>query len=90
LISPIKAIVKARNPTTIEQAKQIARTEELEFISGREAQITMNTNCNNKNNFQCSNNYRSFNTNPIQIIIIIIIVIEHLTQIQIRINNIII
>ncbi|KAE9523951.1 hypothetical protein AGLY_015598 [Aphis glycines] len=36
LISPIKIIVKARNPKTLEVAKQLAKAEEFEKLSNRE------------------------------------------------------
>uniref|UniRef100_A0A2S2Q6E7 CCHC-type domain-containing protein n=1 Tax=Sipha flava TaxID=143950 RepID=A0A2S2Q6E7_9HEMI len=67
LIKPIKLMVKARNPTTLELAKQIAKSEELEYKTEKEAYERLNKNKNNNynnnynNNFNNNNNYKRFN-----------------------------
>ncbi|KAE9529193.1 hypothetical protein AGLY_011989 [Aphis glycines] len=73
LISPIKIIVKARNPKTLEVAKQLAKTEEIEYNSERDNYMNRNDFSNNRdnynftrlnnNNFQRTNNTRNYNTN---------------------------
>lgn len=61
IIGPIRTIVKSQNPLTLEQAKQIARSEKIEFNSDREAINNLNKNRNFKN----QNNYdkQNFNQN---------------------------
>ena len=74
LKEPIRTIVKSRNPKTLEHAKQIARSEELEFNSDKEAlnNINRNKHFNNQNNYDRSykqnfnpsrNKNRNFNRN---------------------------
>lgn len=69
LIKLIKVMVKTRNPKTIEEAKNIASTEELEFYAESETHNMFNTNKrynenpmnkNNSNN-QTHNNYNNNN-----------------------------
>ena len=77
LIKPIKIVVKSRDPKTLEEAKNIANTEELEFNAEKETRNLLNTNYrNNYNNGsnniqpQQNNRYRNnynnnFNKKPI-------------------------
>jgi hypothetical protein len=58
LIGPIRTIVKARNPSTLEEAKQLARSEEIKYKSSYE----FNQNPNKNRNFN-NQNFRN-NTNP--------------------------
>ncbi|KAF0714667.1 Uncharacterized protein FWK35_00030684 [Aphis craccivora] len=57
LISPIKTIIKARNPKTLKVVKQLAKAEEVEYKSDRD-----NNYRQNNNNFQRTNNKRNYNT----------------------------
>ncbi|KAE9521451.1 hypothetical protein AGLY_018151, partial [Aphis glycines] len=71
LISPIRTIVKARNPKTLEIAKQLAKADEVEYNSERENNRyrndfnkgNYNASRQNNNNFQRVNNTRNNNTN---------------------------
>ena len=47
---PIKNIVKARNPSTFKQAKQIEKSEEIEFLSEQKVHEKRNKNNNFSNN----------------------------------------
>lgn len=57
LLEPIKTHVKARNPTTFEQAKQIALSEEMESRTERE-RFNFQLNRNNTNNYNRNENQR--------------------------------
>ncbi|KAE9523130.1 hypothetical protein AGLY_016471 [Aphis glycines] len=71
LITPIRTILKARNPKTLEVAKQLAKVEEVEYNSERENnryrndfnKSNYNASRQNNNNFQRVNNTRNNNTN---------------------------
>lgn len=49
-------MVKTRNPRTLEEAKNIASTEELEFNAKKETQNMFNTNKQNSSLTNGSNN----------------------------------
>ena len=65
LIEPIRTIVKARNPKTLEIAKQLAKAEEVEYLTERETTRYRNDYSNNKNNSNFgrnnSNNFQRIN-----------------------------
>jgi len=67
LSEKIKTIVKSRNPTSLEKAKQIARQEEIDIISDKEAQEYYGANKNNNGNGNGfnnnSNNGKKWNNN---------------------------
>lgn len=56
LISPIRTIVKAQCPKTLEIAKQLAKAEEAEFNSERENSRYRNDYSNNRNNNNLTRN----------------------------------
>jgi len=63
-IKPIKAMLKARNPKTLEEAKNIAMGEELEFNSEKETNNLINYNRRQNNNTytnHANNNYNNRN-----------------------------
>jgi len=63
LIEPIRTIVKARNPKTLEIAKQLAKAEEVEYLTEKESNRYRNDYSNNRNN---NNNSSRNNSNNFQ------------------------
>jgi hypothetical protein len=63
IIKPIRIMVKARNPSTLEEARSIAITEELEFNAEKETQNMFSTD-RHENNIN-NNNRRNFIINII-------------------------
>ncbi|KAF0755808.1 myb-like protein D [Aphis craccivora] len=73
LIGPIRTVVKARNPKTLEVAKQLAKAEKVEYNSDRDNYRNRNDFSNNRDNynlsrqnnkdFQRTNNIRNYNMN---------------------------
>jgi len=64
-IKPIKVMLKARNPTTIEEAKGIAMCEELEFNSEKETNNLLNDNKRyNNNSLRTNNTNNNYNNRP--------------------------